>query len=318
MRFNIMIDIFSGRKNPVIELSDSESTEVLSHLKPEKKLLEKHKALPPEPTLGYRGLIVEQIGEPDRLLPRVFRYVHGDLFGEGLAHKAADERFEEFLSGRADWIQKLDLLKDFPKVLKDEVDKFRELRLRLEPKYMKMRELRLLPWWPCRFWWPCYWWCWRRCRCAPIYEPDWWNDGGQIQYSNNCYNYSTNYRTDPRAQPGRASNSEYNDLSSCDPPAPAISAKAGAVSDGLIDWPEADNNCPSNGHLVALVVWPWYDYHWYRKGRNGYWSHKPGSSPVTNLDNDGNSISDPRTANRGGYTDFCTFMIVRHGHIKIK
>ena len=27
-------------------------------------------------------------------------------------------------------------------------------------------------------------------------EPSWWNDGGQKQFANNCYNYSTNYRTD--------------------------------------------------------------------------------------------------------------------------
>ena len=32
---------------------------------------------------------------------------------------------------------------------------------------------------------------------------------------------------------------------------------------------------------------------------------------------EGNYISDPRNANRGPYTDFCTFMVVMHGHIKI-
>jgi hypothetical protein len=68
---------------------------------------------------------------------------------------------------------------------------------------------------------------------------------------------------------------------------------------------------------VALVIWPGVDFHWYRKGRNKYWSHKMGGSPASNLDNAGNAIPDPRTADRGSYTEFCTFMIVRHGHIKI-
>ena len=69
---------------------------------------------------------------------------------------------------------------------------------------------------------------------------------------------------------------------------------------------------------VALVMAPGYDYHWYRKGRNGYWTHKPGGTPATNIDNSGNLIPDPRTADRGVYTQFCTFMVVMHGHIKLK
>src|SRR5256885_7071619 len=47
---------------------------------------------------------------------------------------------------------------------------------------------------------------------------------------------------------------------------------------------------------------------WFRKGRNGYWSHKPGGTAVTNVDNSGVTIPDPRTANRGPYTQFCTLM----------
>jgi len=35
------------------------------------------------------------------------------------------------------------------------------------------------------------------------------------------------------------------------------------------------------------------------------------------VDGSGNLIPDPRTANRGPYTVFCTFMVVMHGHIKI-
>ena len=78
------------------------------------------------------------------------------------------------------------------------------------------------------------------------------------------------------------------------------------VADDLIDKPNAHNKCPKEGHLAALVIAPGSDFHWYRKGRNGHWTHKPGSTQVTNMDNSGVTISDPRTANRGPYTNFCT------------
>ena len=148
------------------------------------------------------------------------------------------------------------------------------------------------------------------CRCAPLYEPQWWNDGGQIQSNNNCYNYGSNYRTDTFAQPGRATGAMYTLPISC------ASVRPAAQVDELIDTPGANNKCPKEGHLVTLVVAPGWDFHWYRKGRNGYWTHKPGPTPVTNLDNNGVIIPDPRTADRGAYTDFCTFMVVMHGHIK--
>ncbi len=148
------------------------------------------------------------------------------------------------------------------------------------------------------------------CRCGPLYEPQWWNDGGQRQLNNNCYNYASDYRSDTYAQPGQAAGAMYGALT-------CASVRPAAQKDQLIDDPDADNRCPDEGHLVALVIWPGNDFHWYRKGQNGLWSHKPGSTPVTNVDNSGQAIPDPRTADRGPYTDFCTFMVVMHGHIKI-
>ncbi|MCK4795579.1 MAG: hypothetical protein KAV87_68245 [Desulfobacteraceae bacterium] len=322
MSLKITIDIFSGRENPVIELTEQESLEALKQLKPIRKIEEKRKEFPPEPILGYRGLIIEQTGKPDGSLPKVFLYVHGDLFGERLAHKAASETFEEFVCGSTGLITRLKLGKEFSDFVLEEIERLKELRFLLDPQIVELREKRLSAWWPCRWWCPCYWWWWRRCKCAPLYEPSWWNDSGQIQYNNNCYNYATNYRTDTYAQPGEAANAKWTNLSACDVPSPDISAKMGAISDCLIDDPAADNRCPSKGHLVALVIRPGdkytWDYHWYRKGRNKYWSHKPGGGLATNLDNAGNPISDPRTANRGSYTEFCTFMKVMHGHVKIK
>ena len=62
---------------------------------------------------------------------------------------------------------------------------------------------------------------------------------------------------------------------------------------------------PQRCHKVALVVAPGLDFHWYRLDDNGKWSHKPGNTKATNLDNLGNIIDDPRTADRGPYTQFC-------------
>jgi hypothetical protein len=152
---------------------------------------------------------------------------------------------------------------------------------------------------------------------APLYEPSWWNDGGQRQLHNNCYNYATNYRTDTfrvisgGGQPGAAAGAMYTSITSA-------AVKAAAIADDLLATPSADNKPPSEGHLVALVIWPGQDFHWYRMNRNCSWSHKPGTTPATNVDNNGAPITDPRNAQRGPYTEFATFMVVKHGHIRVK
>jgi hypothetical protein len=292
MALRITIDIFSGRPNPVIELSEGESKRILERLRPARPLKRTEPRLPPFSTLGYRGLVIEQTGAPTRGLPKVFRFAHGDVFGPELAHRAADPDFEEFFGGSAGPIRKAKLGREFPAFLRREINRSRKLRLE--------HPWKPIPW-PHR----------ERCRCAPLYEPAWWNDGGQRQWNNNCYNYATNYRTDTFAQPGLAAGAEYTALT-------CAAVRPAAIADCLINAPGANNKCPREGHLVALVIAPGIYIHWYRKGRNGYWSHKPGPTQVTNIDNSGVLIPDPRTANRGPYTNFCTFMVVMHGHIKIR
>lgn len=136
-------------------------------------------------------------------------------------------------------------------------------------------------------------------RCIPKYEPAVWNDADGIQYFNNCYNYACNMQTGTYAQPGRASGNMYSNLSCND-------VGDGAVSDALVST-DCDRGCGCREccHQVALVVAPGIDFHWYRRDRNGSWSHKPGGTPATNLDNSGNTVNDPRTADRGIYTAFC-------------
>jgi len=133
--------------------------------------------------------------------------------------------------------------------------------------------------------------------CIPVYVPGDWNDGGTIQFNNNCYNYASDLRTDTFAQPGRASGRSITmDCASVD---------AGAQADGLSSGDCDAAGCDECCHQVALVIWPGQDFHWFRKHEDGTWSHKPGSTPARDFDNAGAPITDPRTAQRGPYTVFC-------------
>jgi hypothetical protein len=145
---------------------------------------------------------------------------------------------------------------------------------------------------------------------APVYNPAIWNVPA-VQPHNNCYNYANNRITNTFAQPGRATGKQYTQLQQC---AGAGSVEAGATSDGLVTVPNfAGHLAAGHGWYVAMVLWPGGDYHWYRQDKAGCWSHKPGSTAVRNVDNAGQAISDPKTANRGPYTVFCTYMVTKAG-----
>jgi hypothetical protein len=149
---------------------------------------------------------------------------------------------------------------------------------------------------------------------APGYNPTLWNVPA-VQPHNNCYNYANNQITNTFAQPGRATGKQYTQLQQC---AGAGSVESGAILDGLATSPHFSTHLAAGqGWYVALVLWPGSDYHWYRQDKVGCWSHKPGSTAARNLDNAGKPISDPKTANRGPYTVFCTYMITKAGvHIR--
>jgi len=292
MAVKITVDIFSGRPNPEVELSGKEAQDVLERLKPAAPLAGDEAERAATPILGYRGLIIEQTGAAaSKELPARFRVTGGSLVGQGLAHRASDPGFEESFFSTKGAFRNVKEASKLRGVIKEELPRAIEIRKKLLIK---------IPPFPIKI----------LCACAPLYEPAWWNDSGQKQFNNNCYNYASNYRTDTFAQPGRAAGAMYTALT-CAAVLPA------AEADALENQPGANNKCPAEGHLVALVIAPGWDFHWFRKGRNGLWTHKPGGTAVTNVDNSGNLIADPRTANRGMYTDFCTFMVVKHGHIKI-
>ncbi len=137
----------------------------------------------------------------------------------------------------------------------------------------------------------------------PNYNPSYWNNNKTRRLKNNCYNYTNNKATNTFAQPGRAAGAQAAVMS-------CFWVHRAAEADGLVpissyptfllDWKSA----------AALVVAPGYDYHWYRLGNDGTWSHKRGQTPATNRDNSGNVITDPQFADRGIYTDFCGYFML--------
>ncbi len=131
------------------------------------------------------------------------------------------------------------------------------------------------------------------------FNPGFWNVPS-VQPFNNCYNYARNWRTDTFAQPGRAHGAMTSTMA-------CANVTTAAMADGLVkrctclpisEWPR---------RLMALVIDPGWDYHWYRHQRGGFWGHKPGGTAARNTDNSGVVIANPETCDRGGYTDFCGY-----------
>lgn len=142
------------------------------------------------------------------------------------------------------------------------------------------------------------------CCGTPHYTPAYWNATTTVRWHNNCYNYSNNKRTDTFAQPGRASGITLgvSNMNCAD-------VTAAAIADGIDALPSS-GACPPRCVKIALVIAPGFDYHWYRLDADGKWTHKPGGTPATNLDNSGHPITNPETADRGIYTVFCGYFCI--------
>ena len=154
-----------------------------------------------------------------------------------------------------------------------------------------------------------------------------YNDERYTRESHNCYSYFLNLKDSSatelckktfndrnlcrRSQPGYASG--YRSLQTKDFNCPTI------VERTLADNPNIKRinkiqNCSPESYKGAIVVAPGTDYHYYRLNKEGYWTHKPGYKPSTELDASGKLITDPETANRNygrlNYSDFCGFVCV--------
>ncbi len=148
------------------------------------------------------------------------------------------------------------------------------------------------------------------------YDTDLWDT--YVEIACNCYGYALNNQTRPgtntlwvKQQPGAYGGEMFSDITE--------EAICSAVCNDYKKYNEEFNQlltferigrydvCPEGTYKVALVVGQIYieenndyisDYHWYRQDVNGLWSHKAGTSPLSNVDASGNLIFDPLMADR--------------------
>lgn len=124
------------------------------------------------------------------------------------------------------------------------------------------------------------------------------------QSENNCYDYGNDVATDTFAQPGRGSGQKWQ-FNTCE------DMRAASIRDGLVwNGTTLPTKQPEVGHFVALLIWPDTNFHWIRFDSDpaGYWSHKPGSTPVRDVDDNGKKITDPSKSDFSPWTQFCGYM----------
>jgi hypothetical protein len=281
----IELDIFSGCPNPSWILSPKEERELVERVKADPSLM-----LPVTAAtggLGYRGYIITAEKEGDESLGKAALPSSFRLGGEPLDKDAATALWLLDTSEKPD-TEVNDFLRGVA------ADTIRQPPARLERPEQESETLEKGS----------------LVTCSSNYftsstDFSFWNGSSYIRY-NNCYNFAANHRTNTFAQPGRISGHPFSSIG-CS----AVSTAA--------QWDGWFNGCQSANNLtIALVIWPGYDFHFYRKCANGIWGHKPGSTAARNYDNSGNIITNPQTCNRGGYTSFCGYWYANNSLILVQ
>ncbi len=175
----------------------------------------------------------------------------------------------------------------------------------------------------------------------PVYMPRLYNAKKYTQHNHNCFAYAFdimdlptmeecngNDKEDckvPFHQPGYASGKRRFDESGekrCFDLFSRLKSDMPAIEIARNGRPITFTDKPAKGYSkIALVIDPKQDYHFYRQDSNGFWSHKPGGTPVTHKDSAGRLIYNPVLANRDNrddaddkdglnYNVFCGFMCV--------
>lgn len=147
-----------------------------------------------------------------------------------------------------------------------------------------------------------------------IFTPEDWHACSESTYKTctkgvNCYSYALNepeyYWSVPGLGYAKTKAQHYfdsfkayiKDMSLLDFREMLIS---GAIHDGLI---QTDTPEDRDGYYSVALFFPANDFnfHWYRQDNNGMWSHKDGWKQVSNVDDGGNVIHDPREAQSASY-----------------
>jgi hypothetical protein len=272
----VELDIFSGMPNPTWILTDKEERALLDRIMAKPELMLSSVQSPG--ILGYRGMVVSLVKEDDNAWSRTAlasgtRLPHTFRIG-GLSKESIET---------ASW-----MLTTSEKTETSVDDFLREVAqtgistVTLESATVEEGGTQLAGAGMC---------------CSSNYlfmNASTFNLSTYISTSN-CYCFASNHPGGGRwAKPGRRGGYASPSLSPSD-------LGAGLARDG---W---KGSCvPLRNLMIALVVWPNYDFHFYRLVRtNSYlWGHKPGGTSARYTDNSGNYITEPAICNRGGYTSF--------------
>ncbi|MEV0616297.1 hypothetical protein AB0I81_23480 [Nonomuraea sp. NPDC050404] len=290
-------DIFSGRSNPEWVLDETESFDVLRAVANRRGVVAELDS--GRQGLGFRGLTLSVMDDSagERYdLPTRFRIAGGGSADEAhgfeiaerlIAGMPVDDQAEAAESVMSAGVR--DLLRDQlanPPFASAPQERSGPLYTRDEPGTGDPEAGGVSAAAACAYW-------------ATAFNPGFWNDDSYVRQNNNCYNYAVNRRTNTFAQPGRASG--FTAAMSCP------SVRQGALLDGAHQWGHCFPGGTGGIWVMALVVAPGFDYHWYRYSAEGFWGHKPGGTAAKNTDNNGALITNPSTAARGPYTNFCGY-----------
>jgi hypothetical protein len=280
----ITVDIFSGRPNPTWVVEADEATKLLQEIsRNQSAIAAVHEGYQ---GLGYRGLVVETLSDnigSKYDLPAIFRIGHNS-HEKGL--EIAERVLNSMLGTR--------LLDEHLHGLI--IEELKRLRSREEiavadafaPAVAPVTREAVT--------------CWIE---LGHFNPGFWNDPTHIG-RNNCYHYASNHRRDTfrvqpgGGQPGAGCGHMYTALTCAE-------VTRAALCDGLHHRFDCFPDSEKPRWLMALVVAPGIDFHWYRKQHEGFWGHKPGSTAARNVDNNGAIVWNPETAARLPYTDFCGY-----------
>ncbi len=302
----VTLNVFSGRPNPIWSLPPQKSAELVERLSVAGPPVAPHQP----PTLGFRGFTVEADLEdlathpsvPARFLVPAPAVV--ELMAQPLAHEkqraSAPAAHSQKLVAEAHDISQW-LLSTAPDVVDRDAVEAADAAIRQRPapattpkgaakaqrRTAKPPDENLLAR------------AFTKAACEPFLTPvqdAFWNLPLR-RFSNNCYNYASNFASNTMSQPGRRSGHMYTGFT-CE------NVFTAAQFDGYLPV------CNGTVRVVALAIWPGFDFHWWRLHPNGFWAHKIGTSMVMHVDNQnrilGNGLT-PENCNRGPYTQFCSF-----------
>jgi hypothetical protein len=293
----VTADVYSGRSNPSWIVQDEDtSREVLRAIARQRGMVTGLEA--GYQGLGWRGFIVQLMDESHTRrfdLPSSFRLANGGSQNEPAGLEVAYQLIREMPLETESLTGDTSLTRDLRTYLTEALENFSPdltSASKLEPitggpPVIKEEEPEALT---------------AAASCfydTEPFSPAIWNDSGYVQYFNNCYNYACNRITDTFAQPGRGGG--FTPGMSC------AGVSQGTLLDGNHFWGDCFPSVVLGKYVMALVVAPGIDFHWYRYSTEGFWGHKPGQTQARNTDNAGSLVVSPYYCARDPYTDFCGF-----------